>query len=119
MYWGDTVSSECEYPTVAWDFIKFLTTKQEEIFSASSQIRAFGEPYSFVNLNTQLESNTYLKAYATMAPYMRSWSMGDQGFVETTINTAIKEIIQDGEDIESAFSNAQADINDQLAQSNK
>lgn len=119
MYWGDAVSSTCQNPDIAWDFIKFLTTKQEEIFSASSQIRAFGEPYSLVELNSKLESNSYLTAYATMAPYMQSWSMGDQGYVESAINAAIKEIIQDGEDIESAFSNAQADINDQLAQSNK
>ena len=68
MYWGDAVSKSCSYPEVAWDFIKFLVNKQEEIFSASSQIRAFGEPYSSVSLNSSLESNPYLNAYITMTP---------------------------------------------------
>jgi ABC-type glycerol-3-phosphate transport system substrate-binding protein len=119
MYWGEAVRSTCEHPEVAWDFIKYLINHQEEIFSNSSQIRAFGEPYSLVSLNDSLASNTYLQAYADMSPYMRSWSMGDQGFVEQTLNSAITEIIKDGEDINSAMKNAQSDINDQLAETNK
>jgi len=119
MYWGDAVSNTCSNPTTAWDFIKFLVEKQQEIFSASAQIRAFGEPYSLVSLNSSLESNTYLEAYATMAPYMQSWGMGDQTFVEQTLNTAITEIVEDGDSIQSAMRNAQVDINDQLAESNQ
>jgi multiple sugar transport system substrate-binding protein len=119
MYWGDAVNITCKYPEIAWDFIKFLADKQEEIFSASSQIRAFGEPYSFVSLNSSLEDNPYLTAYATMAPYMKSWSMGSQTFVEQSLNSAITSIVEDGVDISSAMQNAQEDINDQLAQSNK
>ena len=119
MYWGDAVSKSCSYPEVAWDFIKFLVNKQEEIFSASSQIRAFGEPYSLVSLNSSLESNPYLNAYSTMTPYMKSWPMGDQAFVEQTLNSAITRIIEDGVYIDVAMKNAQSDINDQLAESNK
>jgi len=119
MYWADGVSSSCKNSTVAWNFIKYLVDNQQRIFSSSSQIRAFGEPYSLISLNEELEANPYLKAYATMAPYMQSWSMGDQGFVEKTLRAAITEIIQDGKTIEAAMQNAQDDINDQLAESNK
>ncbi len=119
MYWGDAVSATCEHPEVAWDFIKYLVDHQEEIFSASSQIRAFGEPYSLVSLNNKLENSSYLSAYATMAPNMKSWGMGDQSFVEQTLNTAIMEIVQDSRNTNSAMENAQQDINDQLAQTNK
>ena len=119
MYWGDAVSSTCNNPTVAWDFIKYLVDHQEEIYSNSSSIRAFGEPYSLVSLNESLANQPYLKAYATMAPYMQSWNMGDQGFVEATLRTAITKIVEDGDDIESAMKNAQQDINDQLAETNK
>ncbi len=118
MYWGDSVSSTCENPQVAWDFIKYLVNNQQGIFSNSSQIRAFGEPYSLVSLNNELESNNYLQSYSVMAPYMQSWTMGDQSFVEQTLNTAITEILQDGENIESAMGSAERDINDQLAQTN-
>jgi ABC-type glycerol-3-phosphate transport system substrate-binding protein len=119
MYWGDAVSSTCQYPEVAWEFIKYLVDHQEEIFSASSQVRAFGEPYSLISLNSKLEDSPYLSAYATMAPNMQSWGMGDQSFVEQALNIAITEIVQDNESIESAMENAQSDINDQLAETNK
>jgi ABC-type glycerol-3-phosphate transport system substrate-binding protein len=118
MYWGDAVSSSCEHPEVAWDFIKYLVDNQERIFSASSGIRAFGEPYSLVTLNEKMAESPYLKAYAQMAPNMQSWGMGDQGFVENVLNNAITEIVQDGERVDSALENAEQDINDQLAQTN-
>ncbi|MDD3474540.1 MAG: extracellular solute-binding protein [Candidatus Dojkabacteria bacterium] len=119
MYWGDSVSSTCENPEVAWDFIKYLVDHQQEIYSNSSSIRAFGEPYSLVSLNESLASQSYIEAYAIMAPYMESWNMGDQSFVEETLRSAITSIIEDGDDIESAMKNAQQDINDQLAETNK
>jgi ABC-type glycerol-3-phosphate transport system substrate-binding protein len=119
MYWGDAVSNTCSHPEVAWDFIKYLIDNQQETFSSSSQIRAFGEPYSFVSLNQELASNPYLEAYSIMAPDMQSWGMGDQGFVERTLKNAIVQVIQDEEDVEDALENAEQDINDQLAESNK
>jgi hypothetical protein len=54
-----------------------------------------------------------------MAPNMQSWGMGDQSFVEQALNIAITEIVQDNDSIESAMENAQSDINDQLAETNK
>lgn len=118
MYWGDAVSSTCKHPDVAWDFIKYLVDNQQELFSASSQIRAFGEPYSFVSLNSEMASNPYLEAYSLMAPYMKSWGMGDQGYVEQKLNEGISEIIEYGDDADDVMSNIQRDINDQLAQTN-
>lgn len=119
MYWGDSVTKTCANPEAAWEFINFLVDNQQDLFSASSQIRAFGEPYSLVTLNDSLENNPYLKAYATMAPHMKSWGMGDQMFVESTLNNAITEIVEDGKDIQSVMKNAQIDINDQLALTNE
>ncbi|MCD4811120.1 extracellular solute-binding protein [bacterium] len=119
MYWGDSVTKTCTNPDAAWEFISFLIDNQQDVFSASSQIRAFGEPYSLVTLNDSLANNPYLKAYTIMAPHMKSWGMGDQMFVEKTLNNAITEIVEDGKDIQSAMKNAQIDINDQLAQTNE
>ncbi len=119
MYWGEAVTKTCSNPTVAWDFISFLVDHQQDIFSASSQVRAFGKPYSLTTLNSSLDSNPYLKAYTIMAPHMESWGMGDQMFVEKTLNNAITEIVEDGSDIQNALGNAQVDINDQLAQTNE
>jgi hypothetical protein len=65
-----------------------------------------------------LENNPYLRAYAEMAPYMKSWGMGDQSYVEMILNNAITEVIQDQRDIEITLRNAEQDINDQLAETN-
>jgi multiple sugar transport system substrate-binding protein len=119
MYWGDTVSKTCQNPNVAWDFIKFLNEKQEQIFASSSTLRLFGEPYSKVSLNEKMSENPYLEAYSIMAPDMKSWSMGEQNFVETTLNDAITRIVEDGDTVKESMTRAQQDINDQLAESNK
>jgi hypothetical protein len=54
-----------------------------------------------------------------MAPSMRAWRMGDQYFVENKLNEAITSVIEDGTDPSMALEDAQAEINDQLAESNK
>lgn len=120
MYWGDAVSSTCEHPDIAWRFVSFLVDKQEEIFSnAARDVRAFGEPYSLVSLNESMRGHVYLDAYAEMTPYMKSWGMGDQAFVERMLNDAITQIVEEGRAVETVMRNTQRDINDQLAQSNK
>lgn len=121
MYWGDTVSLNTQYPVEAWTFVKFMSEQEQQLnmYSYSSQVRAFGEPYSLVELNSEMEGERYVSAVAQMAPYMKSWKMGDQGFVEATINQAITDVAENNVEIETALKNAQADINDQLAQTNQ
>lgn len=120
MYWGDTVSSTTKYPIEAWNFIKYLSEpeQQQELFANSSRIRAFGEPYSLVSLNSELSSNPYTKALGEMAPFMKSWQMGDQTFVEELLRTAITEVVENGKEPNTVLSNIEKDINDQLAVSN-
>jgi maltose-binding protein MalE len=68
---GRYVSSTTEYPTQAWKFVKYLSEaeQQQELFSNSSKIRAFGEPYSLKSLNSNLSSNPYTKALTEMSIY--------------------------------------------------
>ncbi len=56
---------------------------------------------------------------ATMAPYMKSWPMGDETNVKKHIDAAITSIIEGSTKAESALRKAQEDINKQLAQTNK
>lgn len=120
MYWGDTVSSTTEYPAQAWKFVKYLSEaeQQQELFSNSSKIRAFGEPYSLKSLNSNLSSNPYTKALAEMSTSMKSWQMGDQTFVEELLRNAITEVVENGKEPSSVLSNTEKDINNQLAVSN-
>lgn len=120
-YWAEAVNKSSDNATVAWDFVNFLAQKETMMtkFSNESKIRAFGEPYALVELNSNMTENLYLKAIAEMAPYMKSWQMGDETVVKQTLDQLITSIVEDGQEPETALKNAEEDINDQLAQTNK
>ncbi len=120
-YWGDAVNANSENATLAWKFVEFLSEKEQQLalYSNSSKIRAFGEPYSLVELNSEMEGDSYVSAIAQMAPYMKSWQMGDESFVKASLNQAITDIIENEVDIESALKEAEDTINEQLAKTNQ
>lgn len=124
-YWGDTVSKDCKNPEIAWKFIKFLSEREQQLqlFSSSvtnnPQDRVFGEPYSLVELNSEMAKNPYLKPMATMAPFMKSWQMGDETAVKKHLDEAVTSIIKNNTSVESALRKAEENINKQLAQTNK
>ena len=121
MYWGDSVSNTSTNTQEAWKFVKYLSEPEQQklLFTNSSKIRAFGEPYSRVSLNSELLANPYTKAIGEMAPYMKSWQMGDQGFVEELLREAITEVSENKKEPKSVLTNLEKDINDQLAVTNK
>ncbi len=121
MYWGDAVSKTSTNTQEAWKFINYLSQpeQQEILFSNSSKIRAFGEPYSRVSLNSKLLDNPYTKPIAEMAPYMQAWQMGDQTYVEELLREAITSVVENNGDPKSVLTKVEGDINDQLAVSNK
>lgn len=121
MYWGEAVSKYCDNKALAWDFINYLSSSdvQKELYSNASQIRSFGEPYSRIDLASTLTGQTYVSAITEMAPYMQSWQMGDQNFVEDKLNEAITNVIEYDMEPASALEDAESEINDQLAQTNK
>ena len=121
MYWGEVVSKTSKNSLEAWRFVKYLSEEeqQKELFSNASKIRAFGEPYSLVSLNSILLSNPYTRAIGVMAPFMKSWQMGDQGFVEEKLRSAITEVVENGKEPASVLSDIEKDINNQLAVTNR
>jgi multiple sugar transport system substrate-binding protein len=120
-YWAEAVSKNSANPKAAWDFVAFLAQKEQQktLYSNAAKIRAFGEPYSLVELNTELAANSYGSAIAASASKMVSWQMGDESFVKATLNEAITSIVEDGTDTQLALKNAETAINNQLAQTNK
>ncbi|HAM96921.1 MAG: hypothetical protein UR96_C0001G0007 [candidate division WS6 bacterium GW2011_GWC1_36_11] len=120
-YWAEAVSKNSSNPKLAWDFIAFLAQKEQQksMYSNAAKIRVFGEPYSLVELNSELASNSYLSSIAESAPKMISWQMGDESFVKATLNEAITSIVEDGKDSQTALKTAETEINNQLAQTNR
>lgn len=119
-YWGDTVSKTAKNTEIAWKFVKFISEKEQQLklYANSSSIRAFGEPYSLVELNKEMLGKPYVSAIAEMAPYMRSWQMGDEIFIKDTLDLAITEIIENRRDISSALKDAEDSINDRISVTN-
>jgi multiple sugar transport system substrate-binding protein len=120
-YWGDAVNRTSANPLAAWKFIAFLAQKEQQmkLYSNASQIRAFGEPYSLVELNSEMLNKPYVSAIAQMAPNMRSYPWGDETLVNSAINTAITDIIEGRSDVDSALEDAEAVINATIEQTNR
>lgn len=121
-YWGTSVSNTCRNSKEAWEFVEYLSQPEQlrRLYQNASKVRAFGEPYSRVSMNSELAQNVYTSALAYMAPYMKSWQFGEQTFVENKLKEAITtqndENYQSGEPI---LRKAEQEINLQLAVSNK
>ncbi len=121
MYWGDAVSKSSSNSEEAWKFVNYLSQPEQQriLFANSSKVRAFGEPYSRTDMKSELLSNPYTKALGEMAPTMKSYQMGDQTFVEDLLRNAITAVSENGMEPKSALTDAEKDINDQLAVTNK
>lgn len=117
MYWGEAVPATSKYKDQAWDFILYLSRAEnmKEFYSNSSQIRAFGEPYSRVDLNSELLNQPYVGAIMEMAPTMTAWKMGEQGYVEENLRTAINQV-NNGINAQEALREAQTRINTKLSE---
>jgi ABC-type glycerol-3-phosphate transport system substrate-binding protein len=122
-YWGEAVNKKSTNKELAWKFVKFLAEKEQQLkmYSNSSTIgeRAFGEPYSLVELNSEMKGKAYVDAIATMAPYMKSWQLGDENFVRSAIEEAVTQIAENGKDVTTILRETENTINTRLAQTNK
>jgi len=120
-YWGDAVNKTCSNQALAWKFVKFLSEKEQQLslYSNSSKVRAFGEPYSLVELNSSMKDKTYVSAIAEMAPNMKAWQIGDETFVKSTLNEIVTNILESGMDINEALRKAETAINEKLAVTNQ
>ncbi len=80
MSWGLAVPKSSQKSLESWKFINYLTQAQQlqDFYSNSSKIRAFGQPYSRQDLNSQMQSGPYVPAIAQMAPTMSTYQMYEQ-----------------------------------------
>lgn len=122
-YWGEAVNKKSQNTELAWKFIKFLSEKEQQMkmYSDAATIgeRAFGEPYSLKELNSELKGKAYVDAIAKMAPFMKSFQLGDESVVRKALEEAITQILNENKSVETALREAETAINTKLAQSNK
>ncbi len=76
-FWAEGVSDKSKHKTQAWELIKFLSSKeiQQELYSAQSQLRTFGEIYSRVDLANELAGDELVSPFLEDAPAAAGWQL--------------------------------------------
>ncbi len=78
-YWAEAVSKDSVNSKAAWEFVKFLSEKEQmkKLYDKESDIRAYGEPYSRKDLREEIKDAPYIGPFVQMGPTARSWYMGN------------------------------------------
>jgi multiple sugar transport system substrate-binding protein len=81
-YWVEGASTKSKFPTAAWTFIKYLTSKDTvtKLYADEAKTRLFGQPYARVDLAGSLQSDPYVGAYITEAPTAKSFPLASRTF---------------------------------------
>ena len=116
MYWGEAVSALSSHQKEAWEFVKYLSEQEQlqKLYAIQADNRAFGEPYSRVNMASEISSSPYVGPFIQMAPYYESWRIGDQTISEAALNEAIGAVADDRSQSRAALNQAATTINDEL-----
>lgn len=119
-YWFEGVSKKSKNPKIAWDFLKFATTKDEltKTYTAQAKLRPFGEPYPRIDMANLLPESVVIQE----APTAKSWylaSFTNDG--DTGINSRIGKYYFDavnamlrGADAKSILDTVQKGVNQVL-----
>lgn len=73
-YWVEGVSSKSQNQLEAFEFLKYLSAKENvtRLYSEEAKSRLFGEPYARNDLAATLKGDGYLDAIVTQGPYAKS-----------------------------------------------
>lgn len=95
-YWVEGVSSKSKYTTEAWEFLKFLSSKESLVtfYTEASKVRAFGEPYSRVDLAQTIVNDPYAGAYIKQAQTAESFFLASRTF-DNGINDRMIKYLED------------------------
>jgi multiple sugar transport system substrate-binding protein len=97
-YWVEGVSKKSAVKDAAWDFLKFLSTKEslQKLYAEESKVRLFGEPYPRTDMAELLSSDPYVGSFIRQAPYAQSWYLDSRTFDGATgINSQISKYFED------------------------
>lgn len=96
-YWVEGVSSKSQNQQAAWEFVKYLTSKEgaAKLFTTTaSSSRLFGEPYARIDLASTITEDPYLGAYIKQAQTARSFPLSSRTF-DNGINDKLIQYLTD------------------------
>ncbi len=91
-FWVEGVSKNSKYQAEAWEFLKYLSSKEvlQKLYQTEVALRgSFGEPYSRKEMAEMLKGQPLVGAFLEQAPNAKSWYLssrtGDNGLNEQII----------------------------------
>jgi multiple sugar transport system substrate-binding protein len=100
-YWFEGVSNKSPGQSQAWDFLKFMSSKEslEKLYKNAAATRAFGEPYGRPDMRELLLADPYTGPFLEYAPNAKSWYLASRTFDgETGINSQLSKYFSDALD---------------------
>lgn len=97
-YWAEGVWVKSKYQKEAWEFLKFLSSKDslQKLYQAAAASRLFGPPYPIPEMAALLKEDPVVGAYVKQAPQARSWYLTSRTFDgQTGINSRISAYFAD------------------------
>lgn len=104
-YWVQGVWSKSTKKSIAWDFLKFLSSKDtlQKLYSNESKIRSFGEPYPLTSMSNLLVDHPIIGSIISQAAGARSWYLYSRTFDGPTgINSQLSNYFSDAIDAVSS-----------------
>lgn len=125
-YWAEAVAKNSKNTAEAWDFLKFISSKEEltKIYAAQSKLRAFGQPYPRLEMSALLAADQNTNPVMASVPTAKSWYLDSGTFDgDTGINSRIGKYYQDainsmlrGTDAKTALTTVAQGVNQVLGQ---
>lgn len=111
-FWAEGVSSKSGNKDEAWQLLRFLsaTENQRLLYSAQSQVRAFGEIYSRPSLANELAGDPLVSSFLQDAPSAQGWYLAsythDNGLNDLLIKyyqDAINAVVNEGKQVQAVM----------------
>lgn len=95
-YWVEGVASTSQHQKEAWEFLKFLSSKDAlvKLYTNEANVRGFGEPYSRTDLAQTLTDHPILGAYIKQAPTAKSFPLASNTH-DNGLNDRLIKYIED------------------------
>ena len=108
-YWVEGVWSKSKNKEIAWDFLKFISSKESlsKLYTNAAGQRSFGPPYPRTDMAPLLSDHEILGSIVAKAPFAQSWYLQSRTFDGPTgINSLISKYFEDAVNSVNAGSSA-------------
>lgn len=95
-FWVEGVSVKSKYPEQVWEFVKYLTSKEgaTKLYTESSKVRLFGEPYARVELASTIADDPYAGAFIKQAQNAKTFPLASRTF-DNGLNDKLIKYLED------------------------